>query len=85
MDKNHTMRIPNSQRQEIIKLFIKCKESGDVRQMEQLLGKYRSVRQIEREAFPSIKNYLYANSAAIKELARQRKKDSRKISEKTSS
>lgn len=73
VDKNHVMRIPNCQRQEIIKLFAECRKSGDVRQMEQLLGKYRSVKQIEEEAFPSVKNYLCANSAAIKELARQRK------------
>lgn len=73
IDKNHNMRIPNCQRQEIMKLYAECRESGDVRRMEQLLGKYRSIKQIEAEAFPSIKNYLYANNAAIKALARQRK------------
>lgn len=74
VDKNHILRIPNSKRQETIRLFAECRKSKDVKQMEQLLGMYRSIKQLEEEVFPSIKNYLYANSAAIKELARKRKK-----------
>lgn len=62
----------NSKRKQIIELYVKCKKSGNIYEIEKLNGTLCSLRQIEPDIFPEIYGYVHSYEQELKKLSRDR-------------
>ncbi len=70
--KNGAKVVLNNKRKKIIDLFIRCKETNNIYDIEKLNGTLCSLRQIEPNIFPEIYNYILHYEKELKELSKER-------------
>lgn len=64
--------VPNNKRKQIIELYVQCKKSGSIYDIEKLNGTLCSLRQIEPSIFPEIYGYVHCYEKELKKLSRDR-------------
>lgn len=70
--KNGQMVVLNRKRKAILEQYQKCKETKNIYDVEKLNGMLCSIRQIEKDIFPQIENYVKHYEAELKVMARNR-------------
>lgn len=64
--------MPNNKRKQIIELYVQCKKSGNIYDIEKLNGTLCSLRQIEPNIFLEIYGYVHCYEKELKKLSRDR-------------
>lgn len=70
--KNGQVVVLNRKRKAILEQYQKCKETKNIYDVEKLNGMLCSIRQIEKDIFPQIENYVKHYEAELKVMARNR-------------
>ena len=66
--------VPNKQRQKILLQYRLCQQTDRIDEIEKLNGMICSARQMDRDIFPSISNYLEANKQRLTEYSKSRQR-----------